>query len=176
MSAYYNIGPYGVAHYSKGSVYSLAGNLAPSLVFSATFAAPAALVGNLPVFVTLPPAAITFGNPVLLSGDLRPSVSLHASLAYTAGLAGNLPVPVSFAASLAYVTNLTGALAPSVSFGPSPLSYTTNLAAATLPVFVGIAGALTVGPYWAEDPDCPVSLFTPDQLCPLVPWRETVDG
>jgi hypothetical protein len=62
MTAFYNRGPFGLAHYSAGSFINLAGGLPIVVDFAgANLTGDFVLKGDLPIVVTLPPAPAIIG-------------------------------------------------------------------------------------------------------------------
>jgi len=98
MPSNYGNGLYGVELYSQSSVWSLAGNLTPSVVFGGNLAPIKALAGNLAPVVTFGPA--TLATSVDLAGNMAVQTALGASLTGVWLFGGNMPPSVGFAAEL----------------------------------------------------------------------------
>ena len=84
---------YGGWQWGKGSYSApidLVGALAPAFTFSATFANPNQLRGDMPVVVTIP-STVAPTSLMNLTGDLAPQIVLSSFLGTTIVLGGDLP-------------------------------------------------------------------------------------
>ena len=93
---------YGGWQWGKGAYSApldLVGALAPAMTFSATFANPNMLRGDMPVAVTIP-STVAPTSLMNLTGDLAPQIVLSSFLGTTIVLGGDLPLGVSMAAGM----------------------------------------------------------------------------
>jgi hypothetical protein len=91
---------YGKWKWGKGTYSApidLHGALAPAFTFSATFANPNALRGDLPVAVTVSDALLSLQIP--LSGDFAPQITLGGYLGSDLALTGDLPFTIAIGAT-----------------------------------------------------------------------------
>lgn len=150
----YGQGPYAHGLYSRITPVDLAGDLSPSVSFSASLAFIDAIAGDLAPSVVFA-ADLTVTPATLLVGDLSPSIALGAGLAVIVSETGDLAPSVVFAADLSVTaaTALAGDLAPSltlsamltVATASSDLSGDIEIApvfSAGLGVIAGLAGDL----------------------------------
>jgi hypothetical protein len=148
MSSLYGNGLWGTGLYSQVSTWSLGGNIAPTVTFSADID----VVGQ--IFfsgVLTPTVTFTGAFSVILdlhSGAITPSVAFGSDLTFDVILGGSIVAQVDLGASLLLDMGFAG----------------------NLPVQVAIACELISGPLWADSELCPSPPWTLSEPCPPPMW------
>jgi hypothetical protein len=93
MTAWYNTGPYGVAHYSAGRLYDCTGAITIAVQFAGSSSNPVDVVGNLPIVVSLAANLNTVFN---LTGALPVTMGLGGAPNALYAFGGSLPIQPAF--------------------------------------------------------------------------------